>query len=51
MGVLGLGFCRGLIEEFKLLRTVFGAAELVREWAAVAPRKPEENRKEGVNRR
>lgn len=29
--VLGLGFCRGLMEEFKLLRMAFGAAELVRE--------------------
>lgn len=47
VGVLGLGVCRGLMEEFKLLRTAFGAAELVREWGAVAPRKPEKNRKEG----
>lgn len=47
VGVLGLGVCRGLMDEFKLLRTAFGAAELAREWAAVAPRKPEENRKEG----
>lgn len=46
VGVLGLGVCRGLMEEFKLLRTAFGVAELVREWGAVAPRKPEENRKE-----
>lgn len=51
VGVLGLGVCRGLMEEFKLLRTVFGAAELVREWAAVAPRKPKENRKGGGNGR
>lgn len=55
VGVLGLGVCRGLMEEFKLLRTAFGAAELVREWGAVAPRKPEKNRKErgkkGQNRR
>lgn len=46
VGVLGLGVCRGLMEEFKLLRTAFGAAELASEWGAVAPRKPEENRKE-----
>ena len=45
-GALGLWVCRGLMEEFKLLRTAFGAAELVREWGAVAPRKPEENKKE-----
>ena len=31
VGVLGLGVCRGLREEFKLLRTAFGAAELGRE--------------------
>lgn len=43
-GVLGLGVWRGLMEEFRLLRTAFGAAELAREWAAVAPRKPKENR-------
>lgn len=30
-GVLGLGVCRGLMEEFKLLRMAFGAAELARE--------------------
>lgn len=51
VGVLGLGVCRGLMEEFKLLSTALGAAELVREWAAVAPRKPEEKRKEGESRR
>ena len=43
-GVLGLGVCRGLMDEFKLLRMAFGAAELAREWAATAPRKPEEER-------
>lgn len=31
VGVLGLGVCRGLMDEFKLLRTALGAAELVRE--------------------
>ena len=46
VGVLGLGGCRGLMEEFRLLRRAFGAPELAREWAA-APRKPEENRKQG----
>lgn len=46
VGVLGLGVCRGLMDEFKLLRTAFGAAELASEWGAVAPRKPKENRKE-----
>lgn len=48
-GLLGLGVCKGLMEEFRLLRTVFGAAELVRVWCAVAPRKPEQSRKK-VNR-
>lgn len=47
VGVLGLWVCIGFMEEFKLLRTAFGAAEL-REWAAAAPRKPERNRKEGA---
>lgn len=45
VGLLGLGVCRGLMEEFRLLRTAFGAAELVRAWGAVAPRKPEQDRK------
>lgn len=45
VGVVGLGVCRGLMEELRLLRTALGAAELVREWAAVAPRKPEETKK------
>ncbi|TNN70582.1 hypothetical protein EYF80_019166 [Liparis tanakae] len=47
LGVLGLWLCIGFMEEFKLLRTAFGAAELS-EWDAVAPRKPERNRKEGA---
>lgn len=38
--MLGLGVCRGVMELFKLLSTAFGAAELVREWGAVALRKP-----------
>lgn len=46
VGALGLGVCRGLMEELRLLRTAFGAAELVREWGAVAPRKPERYRQE-----
>lgn len=46
VGVLGLGVCRGLMEEFRLLRTAFGAAVFVRECGAVAPRKPKQNRKE-----
>lgn len=51
--MLGLGVCRGLMEEFRLFRTAFGAPELGREWGAVAPRKPEEQgkrqRKNGGN--
>lgn len=47
VGLLGVGVCRGLIEELRLLRTALGAAELVRAWGAVAPRKPEQNSKEG----
>lgn len=43
VGVLGLGVCSGLMEEFRLLRTAFG--ELVSEWEAVAPRKPGDNRR------
>lgn len=39
--LLGLGVCRGLMEELRLFRTALGAAELARVWAAVAPRKPE----------
>lgn len=39
-GVLGLGFCIGLMEEFRLLRTEFGAGELLREWVTDVPRKP-----------
>lgn len=29
-GLLGLGVCRGLMEEFRLFRTALGVAELVR---------------------
>lgn len=32
----------GLREEFKLLRTALGMAELAMEWGAAAPRKPVE---------
>lgn len=39
VGLLGLGVCRGLMEEFKLFSTAFGTAELGRECDAVAPRK------------
>lgn len=46
VGVLGLGVCSGLMDEFKLLSTALGAAEVVRECGAAAPRKPEEERKE-----
>lgn len=34
------GFCKGLMEEFRLLRTEFGAGELLREWGADGPRRP-----------
>lgn len=47
MGLLGLCVCRGLMEEFRLLRTAFGAEGLVRVCGAVAPRKPKQNRKKG----
>lgn len=46
VGAGGLGVCRGLMEELRLLRTALGIAELLREWAAAAPRKPEERRQE-----
>lgn len=46
VGLLGLGVWRGLMEEFKLFSTVFGAAELGREWDAVAPRKPKGKQQE-----
>lgn len=45
MGLLGLGVCRGLMEEFRLLRTAFGAEGLVRVCGAAAPRKPNQNKK------
>lgn len=51
VGVLWPVLCRGLMEEFKLLRTALGAAELLREWAAAAaaaPRKPERDTTEGA---
>lgn len=47
-GVLGLCVGRGLRVEFKLFRRAFGAAELGREWGAVAPRKPAEQKRIGA---
>lgn len=48
--LLGLGVCRGLMEELRLFRMALGAAELARVWAAVAPRKPERRAREGKRR-
>lgn len=51
VGLLGLGVCRGLMEEFRLFRIVLGPAELVRVWGAVAPRKPKQKEMKGQKMR